>query len=76
MAKLRATHAPAAFGNYIWNTPDDVVDVPAPDDAILLDIADAGFEGVPADAPKSRAKPKGRAQITEPDPDAAPSGES
>ncbi len=67
MPVLSASHAPGAFGEYVWATADDEVEVTPEEAQALLAIPDAGFTEV---LPKATAKPKGRAKVTEPDPDA------
>ena len=53
MAKLKCSITPASYGELVWNTPDDVVEVPDADAAQILCIPHAGFSEV-------TTKPRGR----------------
>ena len=80
MPFLRASVTPTSFGEYHWESPDDVVEVDSATAAELLPIRDIGFEEV--DAPKAKSShhegatkaktSRRRAAVTEPDPDADP----
>lgn len=70
MVKLRTDRAPAFFGEHVWETVDDVVEVTAEEAHTLLGIVDAEFHEVTSDSPKPS---KRKTQVTEPDPDTAPS---
>lgn len=68
MVKLRTDRVPAFFGEHVWNTVDDVVEVAEADAAELLKIVDGAFHEV-----VSKAKGSTKNQVTEPDPDTTPS---
>lgn len=64
--KLRTDRVPAFFGEHVWETVEDVVEVADHEALELLGIVDAEFHQV------IDGKHVPKTQVTEPDPDTTP----
>ena len=69
MAFLQCSKTPAGFGEYVWNNPDDLVEVPDEHAVQILAIPDAGFSEVIDFAPAPTPEPEPADDDAEPETD-------